>query len=230
MSTDPVYDRVITLEQPAALEPVPPETFETQATPSAPPAPAAVESRQRTRPRWVVPAAIAAVGLIASGTLGYLFYSTNTKLNATQQRLAATQTTLASTQQQLTSAQADAASKKVVADYVSMYTADAGTVRIDYGQVIACSDYSSCRTAAQQTLDDMKAFQSDRQAKLVPPALSASDGQLGDSLSAGIAALQELISGMDHGQVAKVKEGFSKLDDSMLSMAKAESALGTELR
>jgi len=76
----------------------------------------------------------------------------------------------------------------------------------------------------------MQAFQSDRQSAAVPASLSASDGQLGDSLSAGIAALQELITGMDNDQVAKVKDGFSKLDDSMLSMAKAEASLGAELR
>jgi hypothetical protein len=71
----------------------------------------------------------------------------------------------------------------------------------------------------------MQAFQSDRQSAAVPNALSSSDGQLGDSLSAGIAALQELINGMDNDNTAKIKDGFSKLDDAMLSMAKAEAAL-----
>ena len=43
---------------------------------------APVAPRQaRRRPRWVVPSAIAAVGLIASGTLGYFLYTTNSQLN-----------------------------------------------------------------------------------------------------------------------------------------------------
>lgn len=224
MSTDPEYDRVITLEPPQQVqEQVPPEL-------AIAPAPAPVEARRSPRPKWLLPAAIAAVGLIASGSLGYLFYATNTKLTATQHGLAATQATLHSTQQQLTTLQADAASKKTVADYMSMYTVDAGKVRTDYEQVVACNNYPTCRVSAQQALDDVQAFQSDRQSAAVPAALSASDGQLGDSLSAAIAALQELISGMDNSQVNKVKDGFSKLDDSMLAMAKAESALGAELK
>jgi len=225
MSTDPEYDRVITLEPlPQAQEQVPPEPV------PAPPAPLPVETRRAARPKWVVPAAIAAVGLIASGTLGYFFYTTNAKLNATQAGLVATQKTLHTTQDQVTSLQADAASKKRIADYMSMYTVDAGKVRTDYELVVACNNYPTCRTSAQQALEDMQAIQSDRQSAAVPASLSASDGQLGDSLSAGIAALQELITGMDNDQVAKVKDGFSKLDDSMLSMAKAEASLGAELR
>ena len=92
------------------------------------------------------------------------------------------------------------------------------------------NSYSTCRTSAQQALQDMQAFQSDRQSATVPASLSASDSQLGDSLSAGIAALQELITGMDSNNVKKVDDGFNKLNDSMLSMAKAESALGAELK
>ena len=242
MSSNPEFEQVLTLEpQPNGHEPVPPEPVAVVEVSPAPvetvapaePVPAVVEvapKAKRPRPRWVVPAAIAAVGLIASGTLGYLFYSTNTKLNVTEQRLAKTQNTLDGTKLQLTNLQADAADKKAIADYVGMYTIDAGKVRTDYEQVVACNTFSTCRTASQQALSDMQQFQSDRQAASVPAALSASDGQLGDSLSAGIAALQELISGMDNDQVAKIKDGFSKLDDSMLGMAKAESALGAELR
>jgi hypothetical protein len=76
----------------------------------------------------------------------------------------------------------------------------------------------------------MQAFQADRKDANVPSNLSSSDGELGDSLSAGIAALQELINGMDNNNVAKIKEGFSKLDASQLSMAKAEADLGSELK
>src|SRR6266571_4722842 len=205
MSMDPEYDRVATLDDPNGQEVVPPaapvvvELAAPAEEPHAPvieaPEPAPVAEpivvtpikQARKRPRWLVPAAIAAVGLIASGALGYLFYSTNTRLDATRQRLAATQTTLGSTKLELTNLQTDAANKKAVADYVHMYTVDAGKVSTDYSQ-------------------------------------------LGDSLSAGIAALQELITGMDTDNVKKVDDGFNKLNDSMLSMAKAESALGAELK
>ena len=34
---------------------------------------------------------------------------------------------------------------------------------------------------------------------------------------------------MDNDKVAKIKDGFNKLDASMLSMAKAEADLGSEL-
>jgi hypothetical protein len=242
MSMDPEYDRVATLDHPNGHElltretplvvELPPaaEPTPTPAVDAIPAVPQVAARPSRPRPRWLVPAAIAAVGLIASGALGYLFYSTNTKLDATRQHLAATQTTLDSTKLQLSNLQADAASKKTVADYVRMYTVDAGKVSTDYGQVVACNSYSTCRTSAQQALQDMQAFQSDRQSASVPASLSASDSQLGDSLSAGIAALQELISGMDNDNVKKIEDGFNKLNDSMLSLAKAESALGAELK
>ncbi|HET7466688.1 MAG TPA: hypothetical protein VFL29_08470 [Candidatus Dormibacteraeota bacterium] len=259
MPMDPEYDPVVTLDhtngqdngQDNGHQLVPPESpvvvalpapaealpIEAEAVPTLPAAaepmpvtrPVAAKP-SRSRPKWLIPAAIAAVGLIASGTLGYLFYSTNAKLDATKQRLVATQTSLESTKLQLSNLQQDAADKKVIADYVAMYTVDAGKVRTDYGQVAACNSYSTCRTSAQQTLEDMQTFQSDRQSANVPPALTASDGQLGDSLSAGIAALQELINGMDTDNVKKIDDGFNKLNDSMLSMAKAESALGAELK
>jgi len=230
MSMDPEYDRVATLDHPNGHEVVPPAApvvvelpapiIEAPA-PALEPAPVAEPitvtpiKQARKRPRWLVPAAIAAVGLIASGALGYLFYSTRT---------------LGSTKLELTNLQTDAANKKAVADYVGMYTVDAGKVSTDYGQVVACNSYSTCRTSAQQALQDMQAFQSDRRSASVPASLSASDSQLGDSLSAGIAALQELITGMDTDNVKKVDDGFNKLNDSMLSMAKAESALGAELK
>lgn len=225
MSSDPRYDGVITLEPRLDVpEPAPPEApavFELPPPPAAVPMP--VAAAQRQRPGWLVPAAIAAVGLIASGMLGYLFYTTSTKLEVTRQTLAATKV-------QLTNLQADAAGKKQVADYVSMYTVDTGKVQIDYQQLNTCNTFSTCRTAAQQTLDDMQRFQSDRQSAQVPSNLSASDSQLGDSLSAGIAAVQELISGMDTNDVKKVDAAFNQLNDAMLGIAKAESALGAELR
>jgi hypothetical protein len=243
MSLNPDYDRIVTLEpRRDTIEPVPPEP---QPGPAAPAAPAAGDSglvsatepaaearakAPRSRPRWVLPTAIAVVGLIASGTLGYLFYSTNAHLDAAKHQLALTTANLGSTTNQLNALQADAAGKKVTADYLNMYIADSGKVRTDYQQIVACQNYGQCRTAAQQDLADLQAFQADRQAATVPSALSSSDSQLGDSISAAIAAVQELISGMDNNDVAKVKDGFSKVDDSMLSMAKAQAVLGTELR
>jgi len=255
MSIDPEYDSVVTVEtQPDGQEPATPEpeahapvavleapavvpTPQTVAVPEAFPvaeaeayvAPVAAP-RVRTRPRWAVPAAIAAVGLIASGALGYLFYSTNSKLDATRHQLAVTQLNLDGTNQKLTAAQADAKDKKVTADYVSMYVANTGKVETDYQEVVACDSFSSCRTAAQAALNDMQAFQSARQSATVPSALSAADSELGDSLSAGIAAVQELINGMDTGNRPKIMEGFNRFDDAMLSMAKAEADLGADLR
>src|SRR5689334_17020516 len=113
MSTDPEYDRVATLDHPNGQEVLLPATpvvvglpVQTEpgpapameAIPAAPPIPA---KPSRPRPRWLITTAIAVVGLIASRTLGYLFYSTNAKLDATRQHLAATQTTLDSTKLQL---------------------------------------------------------------------------------------------------------------------------------
>lgn len=216
-----------TILTPDAFAPAPAEVAPVE--PPAAPQPAAVKAR-RPRPKWVVPAAIAAVGLIASGSLGYLFYTTNSKLEATRHQLTVTQLSLDDTSKQLAAADADAATRKVTADYVKTYTADAGKVSTDYGEVVACNSYATCRFAAQQALTDMQAFQADRQSANVPSTLSASDSALGDSLTASIAALQELISGMDTNNRTKVDDGFNKLDASMLSMAKAESALGNELQ
>jgi len=156
MSANPQYDGVITLEPrldvPQLALPEAPAMVELPPPPVYAPAPTV----QRHRPRWLVPSAIAAVGLIASAMLGYLLYTTNTKLEVTRQ-------TLAGTKVQLANLQADAARKKQVAGYESMYTLDAGRVQTDYQQVNACTTFSTCRTAAQQTLNDMQRFQSDRQ-------------------------------------------------------------------
>lgn len=219
----------LTPVEPQILE-LPAPAPEQAAAPEIPP-PALEEAKpKRGRPRWAVPAAIAAVGLVASGTLGYLDYSTSSRLDATRHQLTLTQLSLESTNKQLAAADADAAARKVTADYVKMYTADAGKVRTDYGDVVACNSYATCRFAAQQALTDMQTFQSDRQSADVPSALSASDSALGDSLTASIAALEELISGMDTNNRTKIDDGFNKLDASMLTMAKAEAVLGNELQ
>jgi len=191
---------------------------------------APVAPPRRRRPAWVVPAAIASVGLIASGTLGYFFYTTLQQRDSLHTQLVATKGTLTSTQGQLTAAQADAASRKVTADYVAVYVTDEGKILTDYENTIACSGYSACRTVAQQFATDMQAFQADRKAANVPSSLSASDSSLGDALSAAIAGDQELITGMDNGDVSKIDEGGTKVDAAMLNMAKAETALGTGLK
>ena len=126
--------------------------------------------------------------------------------------------------------QIDAATRQVTANYVAAFVANDGPVQSDYAQLGACSDYGSCRTAAQQALSDLQAFQAQRSAAIVPANLKNSDAMLGDGLSAAIAAMQELISGMDKNDENKVKDGANKLDDAMLSIGKAEAALGAGLK
>lgn len=176
----------------------------------------------RRRPRWIVPAAIAIVGLIASGTLGGFLYQTIAQRDAARHQLAATQATLADTQQQL-------AARKATDAYVDMYVKNSGLVTTEYENVVLCDSYISCRTAAQDALTNMKAFQTARSTVAVPPSLANADSQVGDALSAAIAADQELITGMDTNDMPKVKEGFAKFDAAMLSFAKAETALSAAL-
>jgi hypothetical protein len=176
----------------------------------------------RKRTGWIVPAAIAVVGLIASGTLGYLIYTTTGQRDAARHQLASTQATLADTDRQL-------ASHKATAAYVDMYVQNSGRVTTDYENVVACNTHVTCRSAAQDALSDMKTFQSGRSSNVVPAALTNADSQIGDALGAGLAAAQELIAGLDTDDSAKIKEGFKKLDQAMLSLAKAQSALGSAL-
>ncbi len=200
--------------------------------PTAPVAPIAdaPAKAKRSRPAWIVPTAIAAVGLIASGTLGYLFYTTTQQRDSLHQQLVATKATLASTQSDLTDARSQAASRKVTADYIAVYVTDDGKVQTDYNNAVACNTYSECRTAAQQLLFDMQQFQSDRKAANVPAALASTDSSLGDALSAGIAADQEFIAGMDNNDDAKIKEGFNKVTAAMLNVGKAQAELGAEIK
>jgi hypothetical protein len=238
MSSYPESDGIVTLpvpEQPA--EATDGHVAEVAVAPEPAPEAPAIQSSfasegvgRRARPAWIVPAAIASIGVIVAATLGFFLYSTIQQRNAMHQQLVATKTTLASTQGQLTAAQADAASKKVTADYVAAYVTDEGKVLTDYEATVNCSGYSECRTSAQQFMTDMEAFQADRKAAKVPFAAESSDSSLGDALSAAIAADQELISGMDNNDVSKITDGGTKVDAAMLNLAKAESALGTELK
>jgi hypothetical protein len=75
----------------------------------------------------------------------------------------------------------------------------------------------------------MKAFQTARAGASVPSALASADGQLGNALTAAIAAEQEVISAMDAGDRTKLDAAYTKLDAAMLSFAKAESAIAAVL-
>lgn len=230
MSANPEVQPIVEVlpiptEEPAPVAPVAPVES------VAPAGYLAYEGKAKApRPAWTVPAAIAAVGLIVAGMLGYVVFTTSQQRDAARHQLAATQVSLTSTRAQLSSAQADAAQRKAVADYVAVYVADGAKVQTDYFEIVNCTSYSPCRTASQQMLTDMQQFQADRAALTVPGSVVSSDNSLGDALSAAIAADQEFITGIDNGQDSKATEGFDKLDAAMLNMAKAEAALGAELK
>ena len=187
-------------------------------------------ARVRRPRRWILPVAIGVAGLIASGSLGGLLISTSSQRDDARHQLAATRAMLATTEQRLSAAQSDAEARKVTANYVSLYISDSAKVLTDYETIIACNAFSECRTAAQQVLEDLQAFQSQRAAANVPTALASSDGMLSDALSAAIAAAQEFITGLDTNSVSKLKDGGHKFDRAMLSLAKAETALSAGLQ
>jgi hypothetical protein len=205
---------------PAYELPPPPETpqWGAQVAVAPPKAPAA----SRKRPRWIVPTGIAIIGLIVAGTQGGFLYTTIGQRDTARHQLASTQATLTDTNKQLTAREATDA-------YVKVYLVNSGKVTTDYENVTACNSYITCRTSAQDLLTDMKAFQAARSTAVVPPALANADTLLGDSLSAGMAADQELITGMDTNDDTKIKEGFKKVDAAMLTFAKAESAIAAPL-
>jgi hypothetical protein len=184
--------------------------------------PAAVQAPARKRRGWLVSASIAVVGIIASGTLGAFLYTTTQQRDAARHQLALTQSTLADTNQQL-------AARKAIDTYLNLYVSNSGRVTTEYENTIACDSYVTCRTAAQDLVTAMKAFQAARARATVPSALANADSQIGDALSAAIAGDQELITGMDTNDLAKIKDGGKKVDDAMLSFAKAESALASSL-
>jgi hypothetical protein len=180
--------------------------------------PAATEPARARRRGWVLPVAIAAVGLIASGTLGGVLWSTIGERDTSRHQFA-------TTREQLTAARNEAATRQVTSDYVTLVAVEGGQAVADYGAMASCSTFGQCRTAAQQAVSDLEAFQSDRAAATVPPELANADGQLRDGLSAAIAAVQELIGGMDNNDLKKVKDGAHKLDVALLAIGKAEAAL-----
>lgn len=223
-------DSIVVLPAPPAEEH---EEVERQPEPEpeqVAPAAAVVERPRRVRPAWLATATVGAVALIASGALGYDAYAASRQRDDLYARLVSTTATLGATQSDLASTRATAASNKLIADYAAMYVADSGKAQTDYWALINCDGFGACRTSSQQLLEDLQAFQADRKAADVPSSLTASDSSLGDSLSAAIAADQEIIAGMDTDSSAKFDDGFTKLDAAMLSMAKAEATLGAELR
>lgn len=190
--------------------------------PQAMPAPVQAHERAGEGRGWIVTAAIAVVGLIASGALGYLLYTTTGQRDAARHQLASTQATLADTQGQL-------AARKATDAYLAMYVANSGRVTTDYENEVICDSYVTCRTAAQDQLNDMKQFQSARSSAKVPAALASADSQIGDALSAALVADQELITGMDTNDKTKFDDGYNKLSAAMLSFFKAESLMSAAI-
>jgi len=176
---------------------------------------------------WLLPVAIGMAGLIMAGTLGGFLWATIGQRDTVRHQLVVSQTTLATTRAQLTAAHAEAATRKVTSDYMALVAVDGGRATADYGTLAVCNSYGACRTAAQQTLTDLQAFQAQRAAATVPQALANADGQLRDGLSAAIAAVQELITGADNDDIAKVKDGGHKLDAALLAIGKAQAALAS---
>jgi hypothetical protein len=187
----------------------------------APPLQAAPVEKRR-RPRWIGSLSVGVVALIASGTLGYLTYSTTQERNAAQRDLAATQTAL-------TAANADAATKLVKAKYVALYVKNEGKVQWDYQNWIKCDTFGACRTATQDLLNDLQAFQAAHKAAGVPADLAGVDSELSDALSAAIAADQQVINAMDNGDIKAFRAAYHRLDAAMLAIAKVETALGGQL-
>ena len=212
-----------------AVLPAVPPAYELPPPPQRPPweaqvmaAPVQAPATRRGRRRWIVPTGIAVIGLIVAGTLGGFLYTTIGQRDSARHQLASTQATLTDTEKQLGARQTTDA-------YMKLYVLNSGKVTTDYENVTVCDSYVTCRTSTQDMLTDVKAFQAARSGAVVPAALANADTLLGDSLSAAMAADQELITGMDTNDDTKIKEGFKKLDASMLSFAKAESAIAAPL-
>ena len=247
MSANPETEARVALPEPAApaepnghfvelapqaeaqrIEPLP-TGAPVEALPSEAPAEPKAKTK-RPKPAWFASGVLGAAALIAAGTLGYVSYAAGQQRNQAYDSFVATKATLVATDQALAQAKADAANKKVIADYTALVVLDEGKVQRDYQNIQACSSYGVCRTAGQDLRNDLQAFQADRTKSAVPSNLTSADSSLGDALSAALAADQEFIDGMDSFSVNKVKDGLHKLDAAMLSVAKAEVTLGNGLQ
>ncbi len=187
--------------------------------PTFDPALLAPARKARKRPGWLVSATIALVGLIAGGSLGYLFYTTNQKLDATRHELFVTQQNLDATTKNLTEAQARSA-------YLKLYTADLGRISADWSNADGCDTFSTCRSTAQTLLDDTQAFQSDRQSVKVPAEYANADSALGDGLSAVIAAVRDLQTALTSRDSTSIQDAYQALNNAMLQVFKTQSELG----
>jgi hypothetical protein len=200
-----------------------PSAYELPAPPQSPPWEGhVVGAPARVRRGWIAPAAIALIGLIASGTLGGFLVATLGQRDTARHQLTSTQTTLAASEKKLAAATANDA-------YVHVYAVNSGLITTEYQNLILCDVYVTCRAAAQNILTDMTSFQAARANAAVPPALGDADSQVGAALIAGIAADKELTSAMDAADTTRIQEGFKKLDTAMLAFAKAESAVAASI-
>jgi len=210
------------------VEPAP-QYMAPQYAPAAPPFYAEVPASARKKRSfgWVLPVVIALIGLIASGSLGYLLYTTTNEREAALKQGAATQATLDKLQAQFDAQQADAASRKVVADYVFMVERNNARVHLDYHAMGTCKSFGACRIAAQNFYNDLQAWQSERGLAKTSTSLVAANNMLGDALSAAIAGARQFISGMDALNVNTVIAAGKKIDAALFSIDKAESAIGS---
>ena len=233
MAINTQIEEIVALRpEPNGAEAPPPEAV-LVATPTvvpeapADPGPTAKPIGTRRQRAWLLPVAIGAAALIASGTLAGFLVSTIGQRDAARHQFAVAQATLTTTGAQLTAAHADGVTRKLTSDYVTLVAINTGRAMTDYQTMVSCTSYSPCRTAAQQTLTDLQAFQTQRAAATVPPALSNADGELRDGLSSAIAALGEFIIGQDTDDASKLKDGGHRLDAAFGAIGKAEAALGT---
>ncbi|HSS93344.1 MAG TPA: hypothetical protein VLR46_05060 [Candidatus Dormibacteraeota bacterium] len=174
-------------------------------------APAANQSRTG----WLVVAAVAVVGLIASGTLGAAVLVTIAQRDAARYQLAR--------------ADQELQARKATDAYLTLYTWHSGRVATEYQNLTACDAYIRCRIAAEHHLVYTLAFQAARSSAAVPAKLAIADRQVGQALSLSIDADEELIAGMDAGDASMVADGFKKLDAGMLGFGQAETTLAALL-
>jgi hypothetical protein len=230
MSTNPDVDRNASPGQPtfaAPSGPLPvfagPSAYELPAPPQSPPwAGHVVAPPAGTRRSWIAVAVIALIGLGASATLGASLFATIGQRDAARHQLASAQFTLAGTQKQL-------AALKATDAYMHLDLVNGGLITTEYQNLVLCDTYVTCRAAAQNILTDMNSFQTARSNAVVPSMLADADSQVGAALTAGISADEELTSGMDAADKAKIDEGFKKLDAAMLAFARAQTAVAASV-
>jgi hypothetical protein len=121
------------------------------------------------------------------------------------------------------------AAVKATDAYMHLDLVNGGLITTEYQNLVLCDTYVTCRAAAQNVLTDMNSFQTARSNAVVPSMLADADSQVGAALTAGISADEELTSGMDAADKAKIDEGFKKLDAAMLAFARAQTAVAASV-